>query len=241
MKILIVGDSFCQNYGPGTWPALLGELCSAEVMCIGRGGISNYKILENFRKYWNNGFNFIIPVMTSSDRIPFVDHEIPLNNFKPGHPSWSEKDPTLPTGYLEAVKGWIMFYHNIEYLTWVTASVMREIEDTTLPNQTIIWLNALLDEKTFDNNARHGIKIKGDLNSFSSRELTDHGTTVHEYIRNHGEIRLNHFTDANHIALSEFLASVIAKCQTSKLRLNELDLKHVNWERDPANLRIYKK
>jgi hypothetical protein len=225
MNILILGDSFCRYDNNGTWPNELRKI-GHTVTCIGEGGCSNYVILEKFRKYYNSSYDYIIVLLTSENRIPKVNGPNYWCNHLPAEKRW-RNNKQIPSGFEDAVEGWLKYIHDDTFLRWVVTSGMNEIETTILPHQTIIWVDAILTDSTIIDSAKTGIKLKGSLRIPAFKELINCKLTLQDYCdlsRTKSELRKNHFTECNQHVLAKFLDSVLYKHKNKLLTDHDLDL-----------------
>jgi len=69
MKIAFIGDSFCANYGSGSWLDIVLKEYNAEMLCQGRGGTALFHAYEDLLGIINEA-DYIILCITDAFRIP---------------------------------------------------------------------------------------------------------------------------------------------------------------------------
>lgn len=234
MKILILGDSMCEFSDEGTWPWFLKNKTNFEVDCKGVGGASNYVMFENFQKHFDKKYNYIIVILTNHLRIPkTIEGKDWLCNWLPDHPSWNKSTIELPKGYAKAVIGYIKFFLNENFLSWVTEKIIDDIINTVSLNQKIIWIKGVYSEDKIFEKIK-GIKIEGRLMYYSDKERTEWcNLTWDNFVKKYErDRRKNHFTAANQEAFAEFLKNILIKDVNNTLSAEDLKLEKVNWVKD---------
>ena len=232
MKILILGDSFCADDKPQTWPDFLRQL-GHDVTTIGQGGASNYVILENFKKHYNEIYDYIIIALSNESRIPFVNGPKYLCNHRPGTSTYWKKRKNVPDEFETAVEGWLKYFYDPEFSKWISKNVVTDINQSVQPSQTIIWVDAVLDDSSIMNNAT-GIKLRGSLRNQCLKEILDCGLTWKEYTdKVIHDPRKNHFSTYNNQVLGQYFNDIIVKHQTNTLTEDFLSLETIpTWITD---------
>jgi hypothetical protein len=69
MKIAFIGDSFCANYGSGSWLDIVLKEYNAEMLCQGRGGTALFHAYEDLLGIINEA-DYIILCITDAFRLP---------------------------------------------------------------------------------------------------------------------------------------------------------------------------
>lgn len=88
MKFAFVGDSFCANIDPDSWPRLVANKFHAEILLSGRPGDCFYHSLSDLFPLINE-IDYIIFCVTGADRIANF-HRLPLNAGRYGYKWWKE-------------------------------------------------------------------------------------------------------------------------------------------------------
>jgi len=237
MKILVVADSYGADSGKGTWIDQLRQLTGATIDCRGIGGCSNWIIYENFLKYYDLSYDYIFILLSNEKRISYVE----------GYPSYGHYGVTdveksmLPPEYKEAFLGHLKWFYHMPLQNFISKSIANELNHYPIEkHQTIIWVNCLLQPHIFDT-ITSGLKVKGNLYTYSMREAID-------YIGDHKELtkametaqikdpRTNHFSDENQYELAKFYANIIEKDKNNTLADADLDLENIQWVLDPKNM-----
>lgn len=234
MKILIIGDSYAEYDHEGTWPDYLRKKLNAEVVCKGIGGGSNYTMLKTFIDNFDETFDVVIPVLTNYHRIPNVNNYPFLCAFSNLHPRF-ETITDMPPGFKESLPKYFKYFHDNEYLIWLTLSILRHIMENVLPSQKIIWLDAILhiDQLCFEPFIINGILTKGCLTNISLGIEIEQTLNVDplKFMKEiDGDPRPNHLSKENQKVLAKFLVNIINKSMNNiPLSEKELDLNKCRW------------
>lgn len=241
-KILLLGDSYASECYENTWPYYLERLANSDITGAAFAGSSNYHILEQFKKFNDETFDYIIVVLTTDKRIPKVEGYPYLSAYLPDHPHF-ENFNNFPDGFVEAYKHYMKYFFDEQLLKLVSRAVIKEIQDNLYPNQKVIWIDGLL--KIDENNLRRlfekGILINGTLTyvSFDVEIKETFDLDPMKLMRELGhDPRTNHLSDCNQELLARFLANIINK-DGENLTDDEKDLFKVKWINDPEKIYPY--
>ena len=236
MKILVVADSFGADSGKGTWIDQLRQLTGATIDCRGIKGCSNWIIYENFLKYYLS-YDYIFILLSNENRIPYVE----------GYPNYGHYGDTdvensmLPPDYKIAFLGHLKWFYHMPLQTFISKNIVRELQQYPIgKHQKIIWVNCLMHPDIFDL-VTTGLKVKGQLCTYSVQDAKDYIQDNKELLTAilTGEIvdtRTNHFSEENQYELAKFYANILEKDKNNTLTDADLELKNINWVRDPQKL-----
>jgi hypothetical protein len=195
-----------------------------DVTTFSQGGISNYIILENFKKHYSEIYDYIIVALSNEDRIPTVNGIKSLCNHKPGTGMAWKKRKNVSAEFETAVESWLKYFYDPEFAKWISKNVITEINQSVKPHQTIIWVNAVLKDSSIMNHAT-GIKLKGSLATQCINELLACGMNWKEYSdKVTRDPRKNHFSTYNNQVLGQYFNDIIVKHQTNTLTEEFLSL-----------------
>lgn len=237
MKILVVADSHGADSGKGTWIDQLRQLTGATIDCKGVRGCSNWVIYENFLKYYDLSYDYIFILLSNENRIPYVE----------GYPIYGHYGGTdvensmLPPDYKIAFLGHLKWFYHMPLQTFISKGIVNELQQYPIEkHQKIIWINALIHPHIYDL-VTTGLKVKGHLCMYSAQETIDYIKDNKELIKaiETGKIvdpRTNHFSEENQYELAKFYANIIEKDKNNTLTDADLELKNIDWVRDPQKL-----
>lgn len=232
-RILILGDSYCADTGPGTWiKNIESDIEECEVKCIGMAGCSNWFIYNNFVEHYSPYYDYIIILITGVTRIPIVTDRPDLSAFVPLHPNFHGHN--LPIGYKDAIKGYLNFFYDEDFLYWVTQNIIKNIEDMIHFKQKLFWIDATGNGEFIFKNVKKGLAFKGSLRDISiDIEIRACRISWGKYMSYYNtDKRSNHISFYNQRILSNHLVNLIENYDYNNIRKDELDLSNLEWTHD---------
>lgn len=236
-RILIVGDSFCQDRrSDSDWPIHLGKLLNLPVLGKGVGGVSwwtNQIFLKQFKEQKTN--TLLVVIHTEPTRLP-NDFQLPVStavldpNIKP-------EQNVLLANHLKLFQLAQDFYKSrlfsVDFYEWAQQAWIQEL-DSNKEYYNIIHIPAFNTVNLF--NVKNGIVLLPSSSIRSLKELSDLEIIPSERGWRGPDTRSNHFKDSNNIKLAEAVATVAREitAQDSGLKyFNNLD----QWDFTPVKFK----
>ena len=239
LKILIVGSSLSSYTGKGSWLKYLEDNLNCKIENLSVTGISNYLIYNFIKEHNKFDYDYFIIFPTPHTRIPIVKGYPELSSYFPDEPSlktfwnafWNinNSDNNAPLDYEKALRGYLRYFADEDFLKWVTKNVLDNIQ-SLLPHDKTIWINGNLDRVMFDQ-IETGIKSIGSYNEIVLMESKWFSFNKKNIDWNRDDLRLNHLSKVNQEQFAKYIIKILTTPK-SDLKSDDLNLFRVKWITD---------